>query len=1189
MTPSSKFIFTLLQRLSQRLLRLILTLLVICFMAFLGLVLYRHGQAKTDAEFGPVLTETLTQTASYLFHHPATYLWHKTTSPAFEIVGEAVVNSLGLLLVSTLLAVLVGVPLGIWIAFSKRRSFSSFGVVISVLGASTPSFLLAMLLGIANLRLSDALGLHALPPSGFGWDLHMIMPALVLAARPLAQITQVTYVTIADVLGQDYVRVATAKGLSRRQLRFRHVLRTALIPVLTTVGSSLRLSIASLPVVEYFYRWTGLGQTLLSALELNMDTLVVDLFLSLGLIFLAINLALDLIYPLLDPRVGRPLEEEAREEKSGFLASMRDFFVSVWGLLLAAVRSITALRSLPGSFVQTPKNLWNRLTGRSKQPASTSGILRPAAYQFDSKSQPPTWWRTLKNALTNPALILGGIMVVGFVFLALFGSRLTSVSPFKTYGVMKIDGKISSPPFKPSTEFTWGTDHIGRDIQALVLSGARQTLALGFYGMLARVLVGTLLGVLAGWRPGSWFDRLVMRAIGIWAAFPATIFAMILILGMGIQNGMSVFVIALAVVGWDGVAQVVRSKVLELRPKEYIEAAYSVGSRPGEILANHILPNLMPTIILLGVLEMGGVLMLLAELGMLNVYLGGGFKVEIAVNQIAYYSDVPEWGAMLANIRQWWRSYPWMALYPGTAVFLAILSFNVFGEGLRHFLDDSRFNTRRFNQAVIAFTAVCALGMFFLLHTTAPLGVYKQEANRFNLTRALLDLRFLTEPELDGRAAGSDGAAGAANYIAAQMEAAGLLPAGQKQTFLQAEPCSFSSLAETPTLVMNNSGQSRAFRYRRDFIEASGWEPRGYMSDKAIGAVSGTVVGVAVNSSEANTGLAGDSKSLDNQVVIVRAEQLESLNPTGAAGILAISEDRDAFTHKNVISRYSYNLSSRAPVMLITPAVADELLKSSGSSLQTLDSLAQELPKGSFTITPPGAEVKMNAPMTSGEGGTCYNVIGILPGSGASMGSSNGEGMDNEVIIVSAYYDGLGRDPDGVLYPGVNDNASGVATLLEMARTMKESQNPPKKTVLFVAWGTGERGEGLNTKNIFNAMTGLNQLHLEAVLELSGVGSKGGQAIALGSGSSYRLVKLYERAAARLGTNTTTLGQSTHTTTPIDRGGRTAMTIYVSWDGAAKTAHTWKDDLYNLDPEHILDVGRTTLLELMVMSHEMNY
>jgi ABC-type dipeptide/oligopeptide/nickel transport system permease component len=138
---------------------------------------------------------------------------------------------------------------------------------------------------------------------GFGWDAHVILPALVLGARPLAQLARVTCISMSEAAHQDYVRTAWAKGLPARQIWGNHVLPNASVSILTALGISVRFSLGSLPVVEYFFGWPGLGATLLTAIRLRQTTLVITLALALGLTFMFVNLLLELAYRLLDPRM----------------------------------------------------------------------------------------------------------------------------------------------------------------------------------------------------------------------------------------------------------------------------------------------------------------------------------------------------------------------------------------------------------------------------------------------------------------------------------------------------------------------------------------------------------------------------------------------------------------------------------------------------------------------------------------------------------------------------------------------------------------------------------------------------------------------------------------------------------------------------------------------------------------------
>jgi hypothetical protein len=212
-------------------------------------------------------------------------------------------------------------------------------------------------------------------------------------------------------------------------------------------------------------------------------------------------------------------------------------------------------------------------------------------------------------------------------------------------------------------------------------------------------------------------------------------------------------------------------------------------------------------------------------------------------------------------------------------------------------------------------------------------------------------------------------------------------------------------------------------------------------------------------------------------------------------------------------------------------------------------------------------------------------VIGVYPGVGSVAG------LDTQVIIVSAYYDGLGIGPDGTFYSGANDNASGVAMLLEMARLLKESVYQPERTVLFVAWTGGERAERLSVDNIMNARPGSHQLTVTEVIELSGVGYGTGSSIALSEGSSYRLVRLFQSAADKLGVSTTTRGRNPHYghEVSIQFGERTALTLAISWDGSDHLAHSVADTLEIIDPEKVYDTGSTTSLVLFVLARETDY
>lgn len=1154
----------------ESILKALSTLLVIAYLTSWGLILAERGREHLPAQPFQAAWQALVRVAVYLFNHPSTYYWHKESAPTLQVVAETLKTSAGLLLISLGVALMIGLPLGMISALAKRKSSAALMMLISVIGISTPSFLVGMLLWMVNIWAHRTFHIQVLPAGGFGWDTHLLMPAVVLAMRPLAQIAQVTYVTVSDILKQDYIRTAYSKGLSWRMVRDVHTLPNILIPILTTLGSSLRFSLASLPVVEVFFNWPGVGSMLLDTIQQGNADLVTDLILSLGLFFLLTNMLIEFTFPLIDARLRNSTDTEEKKEQGTFTGWIQEVSnaIPAW------------LNSLRQRFARRASTL---------PPLPANLRLLP----LDKDHPPPNRFRWFfRHFLHNPALILGSLMLIALFGAILFGELMIPVSPYQVHGVMTIEGQIGSPPYRPSSVFSWGTDHIGRDIRALVMAGGKRTLALAFFGTLARLLLGATFGILAGWQRGGWFDRLVTGAINVWAAFPVTLFAMILIQALGIQQGMWVFVVALSVVGWGEVAQFVRGQVITIKPQLFVEAARSVGSRPEQILGRHILPNLINSLIVLAALEMGGVVMLLAELGYLNIFMGGGFRVMIGeagrmMPIIAFFSDVPEWSALIANVRAYWRSYPWMALYPGLAVFLSIITFNLFGEGLRRFLDDTHANlSRLFNRYTFTAAVLIAVVIALTLQASKPLSMYRAEGLKFDEEKVMQDIQILSSPEMQGRETGMPGADLAALYIAYRMAEIGIFPAGEHGAYMQHLVQPRKHLFDLPSLtILDESGQPKKdLVYKQDFVEIARFAGS---SGDAQARVVGVTYGPLLDPTLSDEFGLSNSPAMDH-IVIVRAMDLDKINPKPLKGILVIADETYPLERRDVYPYWLMPHENHRPYMLITPQVADSLLQTTGSSLAELDAARQVQKPGTMTLTGEGALVSMSLQPRNTENfleEKYINVMGVIPGQGHFMG------VEEQVIIVSAYYDGLGTDLAGTVYPGANDNASGVAVMLELARLLKESTYQPDKTVLFVAWAGGERQEGLSVVNVLNSRPGANQLTVETVIELSGVGYGTGKAISLGNDSSYRLVKLFQKAASHYKLSTTTRGRSPHYGMPLPTafGGREAMTLSISWDGSDSLAHTPADIFSIIDPAKLFDVGRTTYLTLLVISRETEY
>jgi hypothetical protein len=423
------------------------------------------------------------------------------------------------------------------------------------------------------------------------------------------------------------------------------------------------------------------------------------------------------------------------------------------------------------------------------------------------------------------------------------------------------------------------------------------------------------------------------------------------------------------------------------------------------------------------------------------------------------------------------------------------------------------------------------------------------------------------------------------------MEEIGIFPAGEKGTYMQHLVQPRYHLYDEPSLtIYDESGKpSKELQYKHDFTEIA-------LSTLGIGEEQAPVMGAAfgpVLNPELSDEFGLSNSAAMDHIAIVFAEDLEKVNTNLLKGLLVVANERLSLDRRDVYPYVTLSFGGPrqrdiCPMMIVSPEVADSLLKTADSSLEELRAIREELEPGEMQLTAAGPEVSMSIQADLSEDylhESYINVMGVIPGQGALMG------LDSQVIVVSAYYDGVGTDPAGTVYPGANDNASGVAMMLELARLMKESVYQPDKTILFVAWAGGERQEGLSVVNVLNARPGANNLNVETVIELSGVGYGTGDSINLGNDSSYRLVKLFQEASSRYNLLTTTRGRNPHYGLPLPTafGGREAMTLSISYDGSDSLAHTPKDTISLIDPAKLYDIGRATYLTLLVLSRETDY
>lgn len=267
-------------------------------------------------------------------------------------------------------------------------------------------------------------------------------------------------------------------------------------------------------------------------------------------------------------------------------------------------------------------------------------------------------WRGFKK---SKVAVVGALIVLFFILLAIVGPFLAKEG---------INEQVMTDRLQPpSAEYWLGTDDFGRDILSRLVHGARISLWVGFFSVIGSVIVGSVLGIVAGYY-GRWVDVVISRLFDIMLAFPSILLAIaiVAVLGPSLQNAL----IAIAIINVPNFGRLIRSRVLSIKEDEYITAAKGIGMKDARILFSHILPNSMAPVIVQGTLAIATAILEAAALG----FLGLGAQ-----------APAPEWGKMLADSKNYMQSAPWTMIFPGIAIMLTVLGFNLMGDGLRDAMD----------------------------------------------------------------------------------------------------------------------------------------------------------------------------------------------------------------------------------------------------------------------------------------------------------------------------------------------------------------------------------------------------------------------------------------------------------------------------------------------------------------------
>jgi len=268
-----------------------------------------------------------------------------------------------------------------------------------------------------------------------------------------------------------------------------------------------------------------------------------------------------------------------------------------------------------------------------------------------------------KEILKNKQILFGLTVIIIMYAVAIFAPLVATHDP----NALNLDHKERLLP--PSKEHLLGTDDLGRDLFSRMVYGARISLSIGFIAVAIMLLIGVVLGAIAGYH-GGWIDSLIMRIIEVMMCFPS--FYLILMILAFLGPSIVYVMIVIGITSWMGLARLVRAEFLSLRERDFTIAARALGASDSRIAFRHILPNALAPVFVSATLNLGGAILLESGLS----FLGLGVQIP-----------TPSWGNIISTGRFYIDSAWWLTLFPGLAILVTVLSFYLVGEGLRTILD----------------------------------------------------------------------------------------------------------------------------------------------------------------------------------------------------------------------------------------------------------------------------------------------------------------------------------------------------------------------------------------------------------------------------------------------------------------------------------------------------------------------
>jgi ABC-type dipeptide/oligopeptide/nickel transport system permease subunit len=572
-----------------------------------------------------------------------------------EILKDRVWKTFILLFTGEIVAIFLGSTLGV-IASWKRGSIIDLGILVGGLFTwSIPTFffgIILVLLARGTLPTGMMVTVGLKPEDGLVYwkDVarHLILPTIALGIGFTSSYMMVMRSSIVEVLSEDYILAAKAKGLKNFQVLRNHALKNAMLPMITLLALSLAFTVGGAIQIETVFSWPGIGRLIFDSVGKQDYPVLQGAFLLIAVSVIAANFLADVLYTLLDPRVKLETSQTGTQASFGmviltlpktFLSLIR-FVLGVLGTLWNSLRKLSAtwmrfvegLRRIPTILAQLIRRIW-------------------AAVKIG-----------LQTFKRKPMSMVGLVMLMTIILLAVFAPLVAPYSP-EELAMLKVTAKDILTP--PDVNHLLGTDDAGKDVLSQLIYGARISLIVGFSASFMSLIIGTLVGMTAGYFGGR-VDTLLMRLVDFLMVIPTLPLMMVIISFWG--RGLDKIIMVIGFLYWTYMARLVRSQVISIKERHYVLRAKALGASHSRIIIRHIFPQVLPLIIAQGVLDTSNAIIAESSLA----FLGLGDPTRAS------------WGMMLnfAFARAISKEAWWFLLPPGFAIVWVSLSLVLIGTAL---------------------------------------------------------------------------------------------------------------------------------------------------------------------------------------------------------------------------------------------------------------------------------------------------------------------------------------------------------------------------------------------------------------------------------------------------------------------------------------------------------------------------